>query len=257
MLTAAEDRQIKIIELLRLENFVSLRMLSNQFEISTATVRRDLDELAAAGLLRRTHGGAIGINQVALDTSHEARAVSYLTEKKAIAKIAAGMINDGDTVLLDAGTTSLEVAKQLSSKQKLTLITNGLDIIDGLTRNDFQNLYTIGGEYTPTNRSSRGPLAEQFIRQFTVDKLILNVSSIELDRGVLCTSSPANASIQHSMIKISRRIIVVADHSKFTKSSLSVIAKIEDVSVIITDRMASPILADLPEDLRRKFIIAD
>lgn len=257
MLTAAEDRQIKIIELLRAENFVSLRMLSDQFETSAATVRRDLDELEAAGLLRRTHGGAVGINQVALDVSHEARAVSYLIEKQAIAKIAAGLIHDGDTVLLDAGTTSLEVAKQLSTKQKLTLITNSLDIIAELTRSNIKNLYTIGGEFTPTNRSFRGPLAEQFIHQFTVDKLILNVSSIELDRGVLCTSSPANARIQHSMIKISRRIIVVADHSKFTKSSLSVIADIEDVSAIITDQLAAPILTDLPENLRRKFIVAD
>lgn len=257
MLTAAEDRQIKIIELLRLENFVALRMVAEQFDVSLATIRRDLDELEAAGLLRRTHGGAVGINQVALDISHDTRAVSYPAEKQAIAKVAAEMIEDGDTVLLDAGTTSFKVAQQLSPRQNLTLISNGLDIVGELTRSEIKNLYTIGGEYTATNRSFRGPLAEEFIRQFTVDKLILNVSSIELDRGVLCTSSPANASIQRSMIAISRRVIVVADHSKFTKSSLSVIADIEDVGAIITDSAARPIIAETPENLRRKFIIAD
>lgn len=256
MLISADHRQTKIVELLRETNFVDLRTLTERLDVSVATVRRDLGDLEEAGLLRRTHGGAVSINQVAQDPSHAARAVSNQTEKAAIAAAAAGMIADGDAVLLDAGTTSLEVAKKLSTRNGLTLISNGLDIILELTRAEMPRLYAVGGEFTETNRSFRGPLAEQFIRQFIVDKLILNASSIDLDRGLICTTSPANASIQRAMIEVSSRIIVVADHSKLTKSSLSVIARIEDVGVVVTDSGAKGIIDSAPEKLRRKFVIA-
>ncbi|WP_245000897.1 DeoR/GlpR family DNA-binding transcription regulator [Dickeya dadantii] len=256
MLTQAEERQAKIVEFLREENFVDLRTLTDRFEVSVATVRRDLCDLEEAGMLRRTHGGAVNIDQVALDATNEARAVWNQAEKAAIAVVVAAMIADGDTVLLDAGTTALEVAKQLVGRQSLTLISNGLDIVAEFSRSEGQSIYSVGGEFTATNRSFRGPLAEYFIRQFNVDKLILNAASIDVDRGLICTSSPVNASVARAMIDVSNRVIVVADHSKFTKSSLSVITRIEDVGVIVTDAGARSIIETVPEKLRKKFVIA-
>ncbi|MBO8133172.1 DeoR/GlpR family DNA-binding transcription regulator [Dickeya fangzhongdai] len=256
MLTQAEERQAKIVEFLREENFADLRTLTDRFEVSVATVRRDLCDLEEAGLLRRTHGGAVNINQVALDATNEARAVWNQAEKAAIAAAVAGMIADGDTVLLDAGTTALEVAKKLVGRRSLTLISNGLDIVAEFSRSEGQSIYSVGGEFTATNRSFRGPLAEYFIRQFNVDKLILNAASIDVDRGLICTSSPVNASVARAMIDVSNRVIVVADHSKFTKSSLSVITRIEDVGVIVTDAGARSIIDTVPEKLRKKFVIA-
>ncbi|WPD76484.1 DeoR/GlpR family DNA-binding transcription regulator [Dickeya fangzhongdai] len=256
MLTQAEERQAKIVEFLREENFADLRTLTDRFEVSVATVRRDLCDLEEAGLLRRTHGGAVNINQVALDATNEARAVWNQAEKAAIAAVVAGMIVDGDTVLLDAGTTALEVAKKLVGRQSLTLLSNGLDIVAEFSRSEGQSIYSVGGEFTATNRSFRGPLAEYFIRQFNVDKLILNAASIDVDRGLICTSSPVNASVARAMIDVSNRVIVVADHSKFTKSSLSVITRIEDVGVIVTDAGARSIIETVPEKLRKKFVIA-
>ncbi|AIR68362.1 DeoR/GlpR family DNA-binding transcription regulator [Dickeya fangzhongdai] len=256
MLTQAEERQAKIVEFLREENFADLRTLTDRFEVSVATVRRDLCDLEEAGLLRRTHGGAVNINQVALDATNEARAVWNQAEKAAIAAVVAGMIADGDTVLLDAGTTALEVAKKLVGRQSLTLLSNGLDIVAEFSRSEGQSIYSVGGEFTATNRSFRGPLAEYFIRQFNVDKLILNAASIDVDRGLICTSSPVNASVARAMIDVSNRVIVVADHSKFTKSSLSVITRIEDVGVIVTDAGARSIIETVPEKLRKKFVIA-
>ena len=257
MLNTAEDRQEKIVELLRGEFFLDIRSLTERFQISVATVRRDLGELEEAGLLRRTHGGAVSINQVGQDPTHAARAVSHQAEKAVIAGTAAGMVADGDAVLLDAGTTALEVAKRLVGRKGLTLISNGADIIAELIRGEAQSVYSVGGEYTDSNRSFRGALAENFIRQFNVDKLILNASSIELDRGLICTASPQNASVQKAMIEVASRIIVVADHSKFSKSSLSVTTQIEDVGVIVTDVGARIIIDAAPEKLRKKFVIAD
>ena len=255
--TQAEDRQTKIVELLRTQNFVDIRTLIERFDISVATVRRDLGELEAAGLLRRTHGGAVTVNQVAQDTPNAARSVLNQQEKADIAAIVSGMIVDGDTVLLDAGTTALEVAKTLAGRKRLTVISNGLDIVAELARDEGHSIYSVGGEYTATNRSFRGPLAEQFIRQFNVDKLILNAASIDVDRGLVCTVEPVNASVARAMMDVSRRIIVVADYSKFTKSSLSVVAKIEDVGTIVTDRGARSIIDAAPERLRKKFVIAN
>jgi DeoR/GlpR family transcriptional regulator of sugar metabolism len=257
ILTQAEDRQAKIVELLQTQNFVDIRTLIERFDISVATVRRDLGELEAAGLLRRTHGGAVATNQVAQDKTNAARLVWNREEKAAIAAVVSGMIVDGDTVLLDAGTTALEVARKLAGRKSLTVISNGLDIVVELTRDEGHSIYSVGGEYTETNRSFRGPLAEQFIRQFNVDKLILNAASIDVDRGLVCTVEPVNASIARAMMEVSRRVIVVADHSKFTKSSLSVVAKIEDVGVIVTDRGAKSIIDAAPEKLRKKFVIAN
>ncbi|MGN7714970.1 DeoR/GlpR family DNA-binding transcription regulator [Agrobacterium radiobacter] len=254
---STQDRQAKIIELLRSEQFLPIGKLTEHFQISMATARRDLSELHEAGLLRRTHGGAVSVTQVAQDKPNAARAVWNQTEKAAIAAVVAGMIVDGDTVLLDAGTTALEVARKLAGRRNLTFISNGLDIVEELTRGEGQSIYSVGGEYTDTNRSFRGPLAEQFIRQFNVDKLILNAASIDIDRGLICTSSPVNASVARAMIEVSSRVIVVADHSKFTKSSLSVTAKIEDIGVIVTDAGTRSIIETVPEKLRKKFVIAN
>lgn len=257
MFNTAEERQAKILELLREENFLDLRMLTDRFGMSVATARRDLVDLEEAGLLRRTHGGAVSLNQVAQDKPNAARLVWNHAQKTVIATTVAGMIADGDTVLLDAGTTALEVAKKIAGRKSLTIISNGLDILAELARSEMPNVYAIGGEFTETNRSFRGPLAEQAIRQFNVDKLILNAASIDVDRGQICTSTPVNASVARTMIEVSSRVIVAADHSKFTKSSLSVTTKIEDVGVIVTDVGARSIIETAPEKLRRKFVIAN
>lgn len=256
MINTAKDRQMKIVELLQEELFLNITTLTRRLKVSVATIRRDLDELEQAGLLRRTHGGAVSINQVAQDLTHATRAVSRLPQKAAIASVAAGMIVDGDAVLLDAGTTTLEIAKLLSGRNSLTVISNGLDIINELTRGERHNFYSVGGEYTDANRSFRGPLAESFIRQFNVDKLFLNAASVDLERGLICTSTPVNASVEKAMMEVSSRVIVVADYSKFTKSSLSVTTRIEDVDVIVTDKGAQSFLDNVPDKLRRKFVIA-
>lgn len=256
MLNTAEDRQEKIVDLLREEMFLDIGTLTKRFQISVATARRDLAELEEAGLLRRTHGGAVSVSQVSQDPTNATRAVSHKAEKRAIAEAAAAMVADGDVVLLDAGTTALEVAKLLIGRKGLTFITNGADIIAELIRHDASNVYAVGGEFAEINRSFRGPLAEHFIRQFNVDKLILNAASIDIARGLIFTGSPVNASIQKAMIEVSSRTIVVADHSKFTKSSFSVTAKVEEVGVVITDAGAQAILDTAPEKLRKKFVIA-
>lgn len=256
MLNAAEQRHARILELLGEKGFLDVQTLSAEAGVSGATMRRDLAELDEAGRLRRTHGGAVSVTQVSQDPAYAVRAVSLQLEKATIAAAAIKMVEDGDTVFLDAGTTALEVAKLLAARKGLTFISNGADIIAELIRAEADSVYAVGGEYAPINRAFRGPLSERFIRQFSVDKLILNAASIDLDRGLVFTGSPLNASVQQAMIEVSRRVIVVADHSKFTKSSFAVTTSLEKVGVIITDTGAKGLVKALPEALRRKFVIA-
>ena len=256
LLHSTEVRHERILEMLREANFVAIRNLTDVLEVSVATVRRDLDELQSAGRLRRTHGGAVSITQASNDPANEDRAVSNLAEKGLIAETAASMIADDDTVLLDAGTTALEVAKKLAFRSGLTFISNGSDIVAELIRGQTQNVYCVGGQFAEINRSFRGPLAEQFIRQFNVDKLILNAASIDLDRGLILTGSPENASVQRAMMEVAAQTIVVADHSKLTKFSFSVAVKISEVGVIVTDPGAEAMIEEAPEQMRRKFLIA-
>ena len=256
MINSAAERQAKIVELLHNELFLDINALTRRFQISMATARRDLVDLEEASLLRRTHGGAVSVTQVSQGPAHATRAGSQRAEKRVIAEAAAKMIADGDVVLLDAGTTSLEVAKLLIGRKGLTFITNGADIVAELIRHDTPNVYAVGGEFAEINRSFRGPLAEHFIRQFKVDKLIMNAASIDLRRGSIFTGSTANASVQRAMIEASNRTIVVADHTKFTKSSFLVAAKIDEVGVVITDTGARAMIETTPEKLRKKFVIA-
>lgn len=256
LLHSTEVRHERILEMLRDEKFVAIRNLTDVLEVSVATVRRDLDELQSAGRLRRTHGGAVSITQAANDPANEDRAVSNLEEKGLIAEAAASMIAEDDTVLLDAGTTALEVAKKLAFRSGLTIISNGSDIVAELIRGQTKNVYCVGGQFAEINRSFRGPLAEQFIRQFNVDKLILNAASIDLDRGLILTGSPENASVQRAMMEVAAQTIVVADHSKLTRFSFSVAVKISEVGVIVTDPGAEAMIEEAPEQMRRKFLIA-
>lgn len=252
----AQDRQARILDLLREEQFLPIASLTERFQISVATARRDLAELETEGLLRRTHGGAVSLNQAGQDASHAARLVSFPAEKAAIGAAAAALIADGDAVLLDAGTTALEVAKCLKERTGLTVISNGIDIVNELTGINGNRVYSVGGEFTDTNRSFSGPLAEEFIRHFTVDKLILNTTAIDIARGLICTASPQNASLQRSMLAAARRTIIVADASKLMKSSLSVTARLDDLGTIVTDERALALIEGEPPELQKKFLIA-
>lgn len=256
-MNTAEERQNKIVELVTEELFLDISSLTRRLGVSVATIRRDLDELEQAGFLRRTHGGAVSINQVAQDPSHAFRAVFHLPQKAAIAGVAAGMVADGDAIILDAGTTSLEIAKLLGGRKGLTVITNGVDIANELIRSNEHTVYSVGGEFTDTNRSYRGPLAEHFVRQFNVDKLFLNAASIDLERGLICTTCQVNASIQKAMIEVSQRVVVVADYSKFAKSSMSVTMRIDNVDVIVTDKGAQTIIDNAPDRFKKKFVVVD
>ena len=247
-------RQARLLEHLRVEVFADAQKLKDALGVSIATIRRDLSDLEARGLLKRMHGGAAIINQATRDYSTPVREGANVQEKARIGAAAAELVVEGDAVMIDSGTTTLQVAKHLATRRSLTFVTNGADILTELAASGAQDIHLIGGQYIDLNRSLGGPLAADGVRRFSVDKTILSVTAVDLDRGTIATATPQISAVQQAMIEIARTVIVVADHSKFQRSALSVIAPLQKIDHIVTNEATRPLTRALPADLRSKFI---
>lgn len=250
------SRQTRLLERLQSRAYADTQDLSAFLGVSEATVRRDLVDLEARGLIRRTHGGAMPLAQITSEFPNNERLGRNAAEKARIGKVAADLVAPGDAVFLDAGTTTLQVASQLSHREGLTFVTNGTDISACLAGAGVERLFVTGGEYYDFNHSLTGALAAEQIRRFNVDKLFLSVSAVDLRRGQIAISHPALAEAQRAMIEIAQEVIVVADHSKFTRNALTVIAPLDAVNRIVTDTACRPHLGDIPDSLHRKFLFA-
>ncbi len=252
----ASSRQARLLERLKARAYANTQDLSAYLGVSDATVRRDLVDLEARGLIRRTHGGAMPLGQITSDLPNNERMGRNTAEKTRIGKAAADLVVAGDAVFLDAGTTTLQLAGHLAYRDGLTFVTNGTDIAACLLSAGVERLFVTGGEYHDVSHGLTGALAAEAIRRFNVDKLFLSVSAVDLRRGQIAISHPALAEAQRAMIEIAHEVIVVADHSKFTRNALTVIAPLEAVDRIVTDAACRDCLGDIPDTLRRKFIFA-
>jgi len=255
-LRPASRRQALLLKYVRSRLFVDAQVLSDELGVSIATIRRDLTELENQNLLRRTHGGAVSVTQVTHDDETAVREATNPEEKLRIAAAAAGMISEGDAVAIDSGTTSLQVAKLLAGNPSLTFVTNGLDVLATLIAGGARAIHVIGGEYVAINHSFSGVIAAAMVRSFNVDKAILSVAAVDVDRALICTSRPQIACTQQAMIEIAQTVVVVADHSKLERTALSVISPLERIDHIVTGVEARVAVAGIPEKLRKKFVFA-
>ena len=230
----SEERKSIILDLLKEKRSLSLAELIEKFEVSETTIRRDLTELEEAGALKRTHGGAVSITNSGFEPNYSEKENSYLNEKKAIAETVAGMVHDGETILLDAGTTTAQIARRLAAK-RITLITNSAIITsDFISGPCSMEIHSTGGLLRPKTKSLVGPSAERFLRQIRPDKAFIAANGITLDSGAT-TAQEVEASIKQTMMEISKEVYLVADHSKFGKEYFSVIAQADAFDGIITD----------------------
>jgi DeoR/GlpR family transcriptional regulator of sugar metabolism len=250
----APERHARLLGLLRSEGFADIQALKDALGVSVATIRRDLSELEGRGLLRRTHGGALVADQVTRDAAVAVREMANAAEKNRIAEAAAKLVVDGDAVMVDGGTTSLLVARRLAANPSLTFVTNGMDVLAALVDARVPRLHFIGGEYVEANHSFGGAMAAEQVRRFNVDKAILSVSSVDHRRGQICTAAPQSACVQQAMIESARMTIVVADHSKFGRTALAVIAPLDRVDCVVTDMASRDTLGDLDGRFKDKFV---
>ncbi len=228
------ERRAKILEILENQEKVIVTDLSPIFKVSDVTIRNDLYKLEEKGLLIRTRGGAIKSQRVKIDYQLNKELTHHLKEKKLIGKKAAQLVREGDTILLDSGTTTLEVAINLININNLTIITNALNIAGELLNHGNSKLVMLGGNLRPSSSSFMGPMTENNIKNLYCDKVFLGVNGIDSKYGI-STTHIEDAYLNKLMIDISKEVIVVTDSSKFLKRSFSKIAPIDSVNVVITD----------------------
>lgn len=227
-----EERQQKILELLNQKSSLKVNELSLLFTVSESTIRRDLKEMEEAGLLSRTHGGAVDFSISNIEPTYKEKEASNQDEKVVIGEIAARMIKNGDTVILDSGTTTLEIAKRIAAKN-VSIITNSIDIAAVLCHRENVNLLITGGNLRFTTRAMVGHITEEVLKNFRVDKAFIGANGISLESGIT-TPNLAEAKTKRAMMNVSNKVIIVADSTKFNKVCLSVIAPASEITSIIT-----------------------
>ena len=218
-----------------------------RFRVSAVTIRGDLDALAGAGLLIRSHGGALRRSESPDDIPIPVKETLHHAEKVRIAQAAVKMVRDGETIMLDSGTTTAEIARQLKFQRfhSLNVITNALNVAMELASVPSMRLIMVGGILRHMSFSLLGPHAEQTLRGLHADRLFLGVDGLDPEIGLM-TPDVLEAELNAVMIQVSREVVVVADSSKFQRRALSVIAKLDSVHKIITDAgLGQEILAGL------------
>ncbi|HEY6825158.1 MAG TPA: DeoR/GlpR family DNA-binding transcription regulator, partial [Steroidobacteraceae bacterium] len=243
-----EERRRRIRELLRAEGRVTVEALAARFGISLVTVRADLSTLESAGALTRTHGGALSLPDA--DQSLDVKQLQHRAEKQRIAAAAADLIRDGETLILDSGTTTAEIARRIRSLdlKSVNVITNALNIAALLIDVPSVRLIMPGGILRRESNSLSGPMAETALAALRANRLYLGADGVDAQIGVM-TPHLAEAELNAKMIGISQQVVVVADSSKFARRNISLIARIEQLHMLITDRAAP---ADAVEQLRQR-----
>jgi DeoR/GlpR family transcriptional regulator of sugar metabolism len=228
------QRRDKILEMIREDGHAKVLQLSKIFNISEVTIRQDLEKLEKDGFIEREHGGAylknigISVRNISLQNQEN------LPEKEVIAKAAMGYINDGDTIILDSGSTTTEIAKLISGFKNLTVITNSLNIALILGAIPEINLVLTGGEFKAPTLSLTGQKAADFFNDLHVDKLFLATAGITLKSG-LTYPSISDICVKRSMIESANTVYLVADSSKIGKSSFASLGALSLIDYIITD----------------------
>jgi DeoR family transcriptional regulator of aga operon len=231
-----EERRRKIIDLVEKQGRVTVEELVKRFTVSAVTVRGDLDALSRAGAVVRSHGGALKRIGALQDIPIGVKETLHHGEKVRIGYAAAQMIGEGETVMMDSGTTTAEIARQIKflKLKSLTVITNALNIAMEVAAQPNVRLIMIGGILRQMSYSLVGPHAEQILQGLHADRLFLGVDGLDPDIGLM-TPDVLEARLNALMIQVSREVVVVADAAKFHRRSLSVIAKLDAVHKVITD----------------------
>jgi DeoR family fructose operon transcriptional repressor len=231
-----EERKLKILEFIEEHRKATVVELCQQFKVSSATIRNDLRDLETAGLLIRTHGGAMVKTKTGLEPDMSVRKVQNLEEKKRIAEAALHLVEDGDTIILDTGTTTYELARLLAQKRDITVVTNDLPIALLLEDYESVRVVVIGGMI---RRKFHCTVASSFsgmnaLSDLTVDKAFMAVNGFSLEKGA-STPDLNHSETKKFMISIAARVVLLFDSTKMGRNSFAIFAPPEKIDAIVTD----------------------
>ena len=235
------ERDKEILRQLLQDGEVTVEQLAERLETSSATIRRELSHLEGAGLLRRTHGGAIQVEPMLYEpfrrlSSFAAQELMYTAEKRRIGLAAAEMIKDGEIIALSAGTTTTQVGRSIHRK-RVTIVTNAINIAMELSHRVDLKIIMTGGSLDKNCFALTGPSGIAAVNDMFYDQAFISVDGIHPEHG-LTSDSPELGAVNRTIIQQSRKTVVVADHTKFGKVSKTLIAPVEKVDLIITDKSA-------------------
>lgn len=231
----ANDRQEKILEIIERDGSVKTSQLVEVFDVSLETIRRDFDVLEKQGYLEKVYGGAVLKNKENKTLTYSLREKKNVEEKKEVARLAINLIEEGDTIALNASTTNLEIARLIKEKvSHLTVITNSLMIANELAETTGINLILAGGMYNKNEFAFLGEVTAKFFQNFSVDKAFICVGGVSLKKG-LTDYLIDEILVEKKMIDIAERIYILADSTKIESNSLIKLSDLQDNMVIVTD----------------------
>lgn len=248
----ASKRQSEIITLLRKSGRVAVEDLAAEFGVALQTIRRDLNELSEEGRVVRVHGGAIVASGVE-NLAYDARQLVAHDQKRLIGEAAARLIPDNSSLFINIGTTTEEVAKALSRHSGLLVITNNLHVASELHRSSAVEIFLTGGTVRQSDGGIVGAVTVDQIEQFRVDFAVIGTSAID-QTGTLLDFDIREVEISRAIVEHARKIILVSDSSKFSRSAPVRIAHLSEIDVFVTDRLPSPAMIELCQRCEVKVI---
>ena len=250
MMLTPERHQL-ILSLLKEHGVVKLQELIERTNSSESTIRRDLVQLENENKLRRVHGGAAFVHGNQLEPSYIEKTAKNIKEKQAIAKYASELIQDGDSIYLDAGTTTQELIPYLDHKG-LTVVTNGVNLIEPILEKGITT-YLIGGVLKPSTKALIGSRALSSLNLYRFDKCFLGVNGIDLKYG-FTTPDPEEALIKQTAMSLAKETYILADYTKFNEVSFSKISSLKDVTLITDNGLTKSELISYQEHINIKVV---
>ena len=240
-----QERRSEIVDRIKQNRMIKVADLVKEYQVSVETIRRDLEYLENAGFLRRVYGGAVAGGLYSNEPVYSHREMVNYNQKRAIGAKAAELIDDGDILFIDVGTTTLEVARNLIHKKNLTVITNASLIAREMVQKPDCRVILLGGELRPGELSVSGYLCDQNLGNFYANKLIMGVGGVSIQNGYT-DYHPGEANTRRCMIERTDMIIAVADNSKFGVTAMNFICTINRVEKLVTD-------SAIPEEIIRDY----
>lgn len=231
-----EERKMKIVEYVEEHKKATVAQLCNYFGVSSATIRNDLRDLESADLIIRTHGGAMMKSKTGLELNSSQKEIQNLDAKRAIARTALDMIEDGDTIILDTGTTTLELARLLGQRNGVTVVTNDLQIAMVLEQLPVLSIVFMGGVVRKSFHCtvSYGDSDAQVTSGLVVDKAFMGTNGLSLKRGAT-TPDISTSQTKKLMVSMALSVVVLCDSSKFEKDSFAQFAPLDKIDIIVTE----------------------
>lgn len=230
----AIERRSEILTILEEEKRVLVAELGKKYNVTEETIRRDLDKLEKEGLIKKTYGGAVLVENISVEPSYKIREKINMAQKQTIAKKLALFIEPGDKIMMDSSSTSVLIARALRTIKNLTIITNSVEILMEYADCNETEIISTGGELRASSLSLVGHNAEQVIRKFTVDKSIISCKGVDFKKGIT-ESNLSEMQMKRAMVESAKQSILAADASKFGKLSFTKLLDFHEISAVVTE----------------------